>query len=67
MQVVKNGETIELSPLSEIGGDIYRCPTCGNKVITDFGEAHSKRNKTTQNVETTQNTNRRQSRSPAMP
>jgi len=67
MELVKNGEVVDVSPIAQMDGDIYRCPTCGNKVITDFGEAHPKRNKTTENVKTTQNTNRRQGRSPSMP
>jgi len=47
MELVKNGETVELTPIAEISGDLYRCPTCGNLIITDFGEPQPK--KTTQN------------------
>jgi len=43
MELLKNGVPVELSPIAEMDGDIYRCPVCGNQVITDFGEPHPKK------------------------
>jgi hypothetical protein len=36
---------VDISPIAEIRGDIYRCPLCGNQVITDFGEPQPKKDK----------------------
>jgi len=43
MEVVKNGEIVEISPTAQVSGDIYRCPTCANQVITNFGEPQPKK------------------------
>ena len=42
MHCIKNGETIVYSMVAYQDGDRFQCPTCGNEIITGFGEPYTK-------------------------
>jgi len=40
MRAEKNGVKVKYTSQEAQNGDLYKCPVCGNEIITGFGEKY---------------------------